>query len=50
LKLWVVATRLQSASGTIVRDGRMIVDARKGYGWTASRASLPSSAHHAGGT
>jgi len=47
--LWAVATRLQPASDAIVRDGRMIVDARKGDGWTARRAFLPSSARQTGG-
>ncbi|UCD44527.1 MAG: UbiD family decarboxylase [Candidatus Bathyarchaeota archaeon] len=47
--LWAVATRLQPASDAIVRDGRMILDARKGDGWTARKASLPSSTRHAGG-
>jgi len=48
--LWAVATRLQPVSDAIVRDGRMILDARKGDGWTAGRASLTSSARHTGGT
>ena len=43
--LWAMATRFQPADGAIIKDGRMIIDARKGDNWTARRATLPSSTH-----
>jgi len=43
--LWALATRFQPADDAIIRDGQMILDARKGDNWTARRATLPSSAH-----
>lgn len=39
--LWAVATRCQPDTDTTAMDGRMVVDARKGQGWTARRATLP---------
>ena len=39
--LWAIATRFQPADDAIIGDGRMIIDARKGDGWTARRATLP---------
>jgi len=39
--LWAMATRFQPATNSIIGDGRMIIDARKGRGWTARRATLP---------
>ncbi|MBN2336415.1 UbiD family decarboxylase [Candidatus Bathyarchaeota archaeon] len=39
--LWAVATRSQPADDATARGGRMVVDARKGDGWTARRATLP---------
>ncbi|MBL7167590.1 UbiD family decarboxylase [Candidatus Bathyarchaeota archaeon] len=40
--VWAMATRYQPAEDSIVKGGRMVVDARKGDGWTARRATLPS--------
>jgi UbiD family decarboxylase len=39
--IWAVATRFQPADDAFIGDGRMIIDARKGDGWTARRATLP---------
>jgi 3-polyprenyl-4-hydroxybenzoate decarboxylase len=39
--LWAMATRFQPAEGSVIKDGRMVVDARKGDEWTALRATLP---------
>jgi len=39
--LWAMATRFQPATDSIIGDGRMIIDARKGRDWTARRATLP---------
>ena len=39
--LWAVATRLQPLENSLCRDGRLLLDARKGEGWTAKRATLP---------
>jgi len=44
--LWALATRFQPADDAIIRDGKMILDARKGENWTARRATLPPSAFH----
>jgi hypothetical protein len=40
--LWAIATRFQPTDDAIIGDGRMIIDARKGDGWTARRATLPT--------
>lgn len=40
--IWAMATRYQPAEDSVVKGGRMVVDARKGDGWTARRATLPS--------
>jgi UbiD family decarboxylase len=40
--VWAMATRYQPAEDSILKGGRMLVDARKGDGWTARRATLPS--------
>ncbi|MBA7472831.1 UbiD family decarboxylase [archaeon] len=40
--VWAMATRYQPAEDSVVKGGRMVVDARKGDGWTARRATLPS--------
>ena len=40
--VWAMATRYQPAEDSIVKGGRMVVDARKGDGWTARRATLPT--------
>lgn len=42
--LWALATRFQPADDAIIRDGQIILDARKGDNWTARQATLPSSA------
>ena len=39
--LWAVATRSQPDRDTVTLEGRMVIDARKGEGWTATRATLP---------
>ncbi|MFQ6075530.1 MAG: UbiD family decarboxylase [Candidatus Bathyarchaeia archaeon] len=39
--LWALATRSQPKDA-IIREGRMMLDARKGNNWTARRATLPS--------
>jgi UbiD family decarboxylase len=41
--VWAMATRYQPVENSILRDDRMIIDARKGEGWTARRATLPYS-------
>ena len=43
--LWAMATRFQPADDIIIKNGRMIIDARKGDNWTARRATIPSSTH-----
>ncbi len=40
--LWALATRFQPADDALIRDGKMILDARKGENWTARRATIPS--------
>jgi len=40
--VWAMATRYQPAEDSIVKGGRMVVDARKGDGWRARRATLPT--------
>jgi len=39
--LWAMATRFQPAERSVILGGRMVVDARKGAGWTSLRATLP---------
>lgn len=39
--LWAMATRFQPAEDSVIKDGRMVVDARIGAAWTALRATLP---------
>ncbi|MCW4051316.1 MAG: UbiD family decarboxylase [Candidatus Bathyarchaeota archaeon] len=39
--LWAIATRFQPAENAVIRDGRLVLDARKGDSWTALRATLP---------
>ena len=39
--LWAIATRFQPAEDSVLKDGRLLIDARKGGGWTALRATLP---------
>jgi UbiD family decarboxylase len=39
--LWAIATRFQPANDSVIKNGRMLIDARKREGWTAIRASLP---------
>jgi len=39
--LWAIATRCQPDTDTTAMDGRLVIDARKGPGWTARRATLP---------
>jgi len=41
--VWAMATRYQPVENSFMRDDRMIIDARKGEGWTARRATLPYS-------
>ena len=38
--VWAMATRYQPAEDSIVKGSRMVVDARKGDGWTATRATI----------
>jgi 3-polyprenyl-4-hydroxybenzoate decarboxylase len=40
--VWAMATRYQPVEDSIVKGGRMVVDARKGDGWTATRATIPT--------
>ena len=39
--LWAISTRSQPATAVHVRDGRLVLDARTGENWTATRATLP---------
>ncbi len=39
--MWAIATRFQPIGDSIIRDGRLHIDARKGADWTAIRATLP---------
>jgi len=39
--LWAIATRFQPAENSVLKDGRLLIDARKGDDWTALRATLP---------
>ncbi len=39
--LWAVATRYQPAEDSVIKDGRLVIDARRGDSWTALRATLP---------
>ena len=39
--LWAIATRFQPAENSVLNDGRLLIDARKGGNWTAIRATLP---------
>jgi len=41
--LWAVATRSQPVSDVGFSGGRMVIDARKPEGWSATRATLPDS-------
>ena len=41
--LWAIATRSQPADSVTLKDNRMVIDARKGENWTATRATLPFS-------
>ncbi|MDH5199754.1 MAG: UbiD family decarboxylase [Candidatus Bathyarchaeota archaeon] len=43
--LWAVATRFQPAEGAFIRDGRLLLDARKPENWKAMRATIPPSAY-----
>lgn len=45
--LWALATRFQPAEGAILRDGRLIIDARRPKDWKAMRATIPSLARFA---
>lgn len=40
--LWAIATRCQPDTDTTTMNGRMVIDARKGQGWTARTATLPT--------
>ncbi|TRO54458.1 hypothetical protein E2P71_04125, partial [Candidatus Bathyarchaeota archaeon] len=39
--LWAIATRSQPVDAVCLSDNRMLIDARKGENWTATRATLP---------
>jgi 3-polyprenyl-4-hydroxybenzoate decarboxylase len=39
--LWALATRSQPDTDAAMAEGRMVLDARKGPGWTAKRATPP---------
>ncbi len=39
--LWAIATRFQPADDSVIKDSRLLIDARKGGNWTALRATLP---------
>ena len=39
--LWAIATRFQPAEDSVLKEGRLLLDARKGGDWTAHRATLP---------
>ncbi|TRO51698.1 hypothetical protein E2P71_08770, partial [Candidatus Bathyarchaeota archaeon] len=39
--LWAIATRSQPVDAVSLCDSRMVIDARKGENWTATRATLP---------
>jgi 3-polyprenyl-4-hydroxybenzoate decarboxylase len=41
--LWAVATRSQPVPDVSFGDGRILIDARKSEGWSATRATLPDS-------
>ena len=41
--LWAMATRFQPAEDAIIGDGKLVLDARKPKGWSARRATIPSS-------
>jgi UbiD family decarboxylase len=41
--LWAVATRSQPVPDVAFGDGRILIDARKSEGWSATRATLPDS-------
>jgi 2,5-furandicarboxylate decarboxylase 1 len=43
--LWAVATRFQPVEGAFIRDGRLLLDARKPENWKAMRATIPPSAY-----
>lgn len=39
--LWAMATRYQPAEDSVIKDNRLVIDARRGDSWTALRATLP---------
>jgi 2,5-furandicarboxylate decarboxylase 1 len=39
--LWAMATRFQPEDRTMLEEGRMIIDARKGADWIATTATIP---------
>ena len=39
--LWAMATRYQPAEDSVIKDNRLVIDARRGDRWTALRATLP---------
>ena len=39
--LWAMATRFQPAEDSVIKDNRLLIDARRGDAWTALRATLP---------
>lgn len=39
--LWAIATRFQPAKNSIIKDNKLVIDARKSNSWTAKRATLP---------
>jgi 3-polyprenyl-4-hydroxybenzoate decarboxylase len=39
--LWAMATRFQPAEDSVIKDNRLVIDARRGDSWTALRATHP---------
>jgi len=39
--LWAIVTRFQPAEDSVLKDGKLLIDARKGGSWTALRVTLP---------
>ena len=39
--IWAIATRSQPVEAVNLKNNRMVIDARKGENWTATRATLP---------
>ena len=39
--LWAMATRFQPAEDSVIKDNRLVIDARRGDSWTALRVTLP---------